>query len=57
MNTLLETFDYFIDDLLDSDVDLLKSELDVLILQDLFESIDLKSFKSTDKKDNNSLAA
>ena len=42
MNTELEIFDYFVDDLLNSDVDLLKYELDFLLLQYVFKSIDLE---------------
>ena len=53
----LETFDEFVDDLLSSDVNLLKSELDFLIMQHLFNSIDLEVIKKTDVIDNDSLAA
>ena len=57
MNPLSETFDDFVDDLLSSDVDLLKGELDFLVMQDLFNSIDLKRIKKTEIQDNESLAA
>ena len=57
MNLLSNTFDDFVDDLLSSDVDLLKGELDFLIMQHLFNSIDLKRIKKTEIKDNESLAA
>ena len=57
MNPFLETFDAFIDDLISSDVNLLKSELDFLIFQHLFESIELDSLKSYEEVDNDSLAA
>ena len=57
MNPLSDTFDDFVDDLLSSDVDLLKSELDLLLMQHLFNSIDLKLIKKTESKDNESLAA
>ena len=57
MNPLSDTFDDFIDDLLSSDVDLLKGELDFLLIQHLFNSIDLKSIKKTDVRDYDSLAA
>ena len=54
MDPLLDTFDVFVDDLLSSDVYLLKGELDFLIMQHLFDSIDLevikKDFEITDKK-------
>ena len=57
MNPLSETFDDFVDDLLLSDIDLLKGELDFLIIQHLFNSIDLKRINKTEIKDNESLAA
>ena len=57
MNPLSDTFDDFVDDLLSSDVDLLKGELDFLVMQDLFNSIDLKRNNKTEIKDNESLAA
>ena len=57
MNPLSNTFDNFVDDLLSSDVDLLKGELDFLLMQHLFNSIDLKVIKSTDLSDCNTLAA
>ena len=57
VNPLSDTFDYFIDDLLSSDVDLLKGELDFLVMQHLFNSIDLKRINKTELKDNESLAA
>ena len=47
MNPLSETFDDFVDDLLSSDIDLLKGELDFLVMQHLFNSIDLKFIKKT----------
>jgi len=48
VNPLSDTFDDFVDDLLSSDVNLLKGELDFLLMQDLFNSIDLKSINKTD---------
>ena len=57
MNPLSDTFDYFVDDLLSSDVHLLKGELDLLLLQHLFNSIDLKIIKNTEFCDDDSLAA
>lgn len=57
MNTLLETFDIFVDDLISSDVDLLKGELDFLIFQHIFDSIDLDALKSYEKDNNDSIAA
>ena len=52
-----DTFDDFVDDLLSSDVNLLKGELDFLLMQHLFNSIDLKLINKTEIEDNESLAA
>jgi len=57
VNLLSDTFDDFVDDLLSSDVNLLNAELDFLLMQHLFNSIDLKSINKTEIKDNESLAA
>ena len=57
VNHLSDTFDDFVDDLLSSDIDLLKGELDFLVIQHLFNSIDLKRINKTAIKDNQSLAA
>ena len=57
MNFLSDTFDYFVDDLLESDVDLLKGELDFLLIQHIFNTIDLKNIKTTKFKNNDSIAA
>ena len=56
MSPLSDTFDYFIDDLLSSDVNLLKGELDFLLMQHLFNSIDLKLINKTEIE-NESLVA
>ena len=45
MRNDLETFDYFVDDLLASDANLLKYELDILLMQNLFNSKDLEKFR------------
>ena len=57
MNPLSYTFDDFVDDLLSSDVDLLKGELDFLVMQHLFKSKDLNCINKTEIKDNESFAA
>ena len=57
MNPYSETFDYFIDDLLSSDVNLLKGELDYLLMQHLFNSIDLKLINKTEIDGYDSIAA
>ena len=57
MNPLSDTFDDFVDDLLSSDVNLLKGELDFLLMQHLLNSIDLKRSNKTEIEDNETLAA
>ena len=57
MNPLSDTFDDFVDDLLSSDVNLLKGELDFLLMQHLFNSMDLKLINKNTTKDDESLAA
>ena len=57
MNPLSNTFDDFVDDLLSSDVNLLKGELDFLLMQHLFDSIDLKLLNKTEIEGNESLVA
>ena len=46
MSSELETFNYFVDDLLASDANLLKYELDILLMQNLFNSKNLEEFKN-----------
>ncbi len=57
MNPLSDTFDDFVDDLLSSNVNLLKGELDFLLMQHLFNSLDLNLINKTEIEDNDSLAA
>ena len=57
MNPLSDTFDDFVDDLLSSDVNLLKGELDYLLIQHLFNSIDLKRINKSEIEEKESLAA
>ena len=57
MNLLSDTFDDFVDDLLSSDVDLLKGELDFLLMEHLFNSIDLKLINKNETVDDESFAA
>ena len=45
MNPLSDTFDDFIDDIINSDINLLKGELDLLIMQQLFQSINLEKYQ------------
>ena len=57
MSPLLDNFDYFVDDLISSDVNLLKGELDFLLMQHLFNSTDLKCINKNEIDVNDSLAA
>ena len=57
MNPLSDTFDDFVDDLLSSNVNLLKGELDFLLMQHLFNSLDLKLINKTEIEDYESLVA
>ena len=57
MNSLSDTFDYFVDDLLASDFNLLKGELDYLLMQHLFNSIDLSVIEKPELTNNDSIAA
>ena len=57
MNCELEVFNDFVDDLLSSDDNLLKYELDFLLMQYLFQSIDLELLKKIDSKQVNFIAS
>tara|TARA_B100002019_G_scaffold150182_1_gene129217 strand:- start:195 stop:368 length:174 start_codon:yes stop_codon:yes gene_type:complete len=57
VNTLSNTFDEFVDDILSSDINLLKGELDLLLMQHLFNSLDLKIISNIEIEDNDPLAA
>ena len=57
VSLLLDTFDDFVDDLISSDVNLLKGELDFLLMQHLFNSMDLKLINKNTTIDDESLAA
>jgi len=57
VNPLSDTFDDFVDDLLSSDFDLLKGELDFLLIQHLFNSIDLNLLNKSEIEDEDTLAA
>ena len=56
MNNDLEIFNYFVDDLLSSEVNLLNNELDLLLMQYLFNSIDLDSLRVMDSEEEISVA-
>ena len=57
MNSDLEALNYFVDDLLSSDVNLLKYELDLLLMQYLFNSVDLEALKNSYFQEDISVAS
>jgi len=57
VNPLSDTFDDFVDDLLASDVNLLRGELDFVLMQHLFNSIDLNLINKNETIDDQPLAA
>ena len=57
MNKELDSFDNFVDDIISSDENLLKGELDILLMQYLFNSLELKNILNTDIDSKDLLAA
>ena len=57
MSVEFNSFDEFVDDLLESDENLLKGELDLLLMQHIFNSIDLNKIEKTPLKNQNYIAA
>ena len=49
MSKELKTFDIFVDDIISSEGNLLKGELDYLIMQHIFESLELDNFKDKNR--------
>ena len=49
MSKELEAFDIFVDDIILSEHNLLKGELDYLIMQYIFESLELDNFNDNNK--------
>tara|TARA_Y100000589_G_scaffold280720_1_gene277246 strand:+ start:186 stop:371 length:186 start_codon:yes stop_codon:yes gene_type:complete len=49
MNKELEVFDFFVDDIISSEDNLLKGELDFLLMQYIFDSLDLDNLNDYDK--------
>ena len=49
MSKELEAFDMFVDDIISSEENLLKCELDYLIMQYIFESLELDNFNVNSK--------
>ena len=57
MSVEFNSFDEFVDDLLESDENLLKGELDLLLMQHIFNSIDLNKIEKTPLRNHNYIAA
>ena len=57
MNRELETFENFVDDIISSDENLLKGELDILLMQYIFNSLELDNFENIDKDTDDLLVA
>ena len=57
MDNDLEIFNYFVDDLLSEEANLLKYELDLLLMQYLFNSFDLEALNDLDIQKNFIIAA
>ena len=57
MNKELDTFDIFVDDIISADENLLKGELDILLMQYIFSSLELENFKNIDLDSEDLIAA
>tara|TARA_B100001115_G_C15647169_1_gene311629 strand:- start:62 stop:253 length:192 start_codon:yes stop_codon:yes gene_type:complete len=52
MHKELESFDLFVDDIISSEENLLKGELDFLLMQYIFNSLELDNLKDYDESIN-----
>ena len=57
MNRELDSFDMFVDDIITTDENLLKCELDILLMQYIFSSLELENLKNIDLDSKDLLAA
>ena len=57
MNRELDTFDIFADDIISSDENLLNGELDILLMQYIFSSLELENLENVDLDSNDYVAA
>ena len=57
MDRELETFEIFVDDIISSNEYLLKGELDILLMQYIFNSLELDNLENIDKATNELLVA
>tara|TARA_Y100001978_G_C23582751_1_gene379826 strand:- start:365 stop:556 length:192 start_codon:yes stop_codon:yes gene_type:complete len=52
MNKELDSFDIFVDDIISAEYNLLKGELDLLLMQYIFESLELSNLKDYNESSN-----
>ena len=57
MNRELDSFDMFVDDIISADENLLKGELDILLMQYVFSSLELENLKNIDLDSKDLLVA
>jgi len=57
MNKELDSFDNFVDDIIASNENLLKGELDIILMQYVFNSLELENFANIDLDSNDLLVA
>ena len=57
MNRELDSFDIFVDDIISADENLLKGELDILLMQYIFSSLELENLNNIDLDSEDVLAA
>ena len=57
INSELDLFDVFVDDIISSDKNLLKGELDILLMQYLFNSLELESLNENNLESTDYMAA
>ena len=57
MNRELDSFDNFVDDIISSDENLLKGELDILLMQYIFNSLELENITNIELDSKDLLAA
>ena len=57
MDRELDSFDIFVDDIISADENLLKGELDILLMQYIFSSLELENFKDIELDSEDLLAA
>ena len=57
MHRELDSFDNFVDDIISSDENLLKGELDILLMQYIFNSLELENITNIELDSKDLLAA